>query len=88
MRAQIEQLADRKRTLVASIALSGADKKSLGREIGQVNEALASLMEPLRVELAHRLEALAAQQADAAVLSDRTYPLCYWSPLEVARRAR
>ena len=83
-RLQMEDLAASKGALVASIAAPGADKKLLGRRIREVNEQLAAHLEPLRAELTERLDTLTSEQAAVDVLMDRTYPFCYWSPLEVA----
>jgi hypothetical protein len=83
-RGAIEDLAVRKRRLVTAIGAPGADKKTLGLEIRSVNEAMAARLEPLQAQLEERLEGLLSQQAAAEVLTDRTYPFCFWSPLEVA----
>ena len=77
-------LAEEKRDLVEAISMPGADKKSLGARIREVNVELAGLVEPLAEELRDRRERLVAQQLDAEVLTDRTYPFCLWSPVEVA----
>lgn len=77
-------LAREKASLVASIAEPGADKKTLGMRIKEVNAELARLLEPLREQWAAELSQLEAQVAHAEILTDRTYPYAFWSPHEVA----
>jgi hypothetical protein len=77
------ELADRKRELVEAIAQPDADKKRLGREIREVNQEIGSLLEPLEIRLRDRLEEAEREHAAAGVLTDRSYPFCLWSPLEV-----
>ena len=81
-------LAAEKATLVSAIAQPDANKKALGLRIRGVNAELAALLAPLREALASELAALESQQATSSILTDRTYPLCFWSPLEVADKAR
>jgi hypothetical protein len=81
-------LAAEKSELVAAIAVPGADKKALGLRIRGVNAELAELLAPLRDSLADELARLESQQATSEILTDRTYPLCFWSPLEIADKAR
>lgn len=83
-RRRAELLVDEKRSLVDAIAVPDADKKALGGRIRMVNEQLSALLEPLRAELEARQERLVAEQAAADILTDRTYPFCFWSPAEVA----
>ncbi len=86
--AAASRLAAEKTDLVAAIAATGADKKALGLRIRAVNEELAGLFEPYRRQLAAELEQLMGMKAVSEVLTDRTYPFCYWSPSEVADKAR
>jgi hypothetical protein len=86
-RAAAQSLMADKRRLVVEIGIPGADKKTLGKRIREVNDELSGLLEPLRVELEARQERLVAEQAAAEVLTDRTYPFCFWSPAEVADKA-
>jgi len=87
-REKARRLSAEKRDLVGAIAEPGADKKSLGSRIRQVNEELGELLEPLRVALTADLAALEAQRAAADVFTDRTYPFCFWSPEEIADKVR
>lgn len=77
-------LAEEKQALVAEISTPGADRKSLGARIREVNNELASLVEPLAAELRERRQRFVSQQRDAEIVTDRTYPFCLWSPAEVA----
>ena len=73
---------------MAEIALPGADKKQLGARIRENNAELSLVLEPLRQELVAELASLESQYAASEILTDRTYPFCFWSPLEVADKAR
>jgi hypothetical protein len=81
-------LAEEKSSLVGAIAAPDAEKKSLGLRIREVNAELSALLEPLRVFLEAELEGLESQRAASEILTDRTYPFCFWSPQEVADKAR
>jgi hypothetical protein len=81
-------LAREKVELVTAIAAEGADKKSLGASIREVNEALAGMFEPYQRQLPEELDQLAQLRDASGVLTDRTYPFCLWSPSEVADKAR
>ncbi len=81
-------LAAEKRALIEAIGAEGADRKALGLEIRARNEELAVLLEPLADELRETRERLVAQVEAADVFTDRTYPYCFWSPDEVADKAR
>jgi len=87
-RTRALDLAAEKATLVTAIAAPGADKKALGIRIREVNADLGTLLAPLRQSLEARLASLESQQAASEILTDRTYALCFWSPLEVADKAR
>ncbi len=87
-REAAEALATRKKELVEAIAVAGADRKELGREIRETNQALASAIEPVRREIAAELETVRAARAACAVLTDRTYPFCLWDPREVMDKVR
>lgn len=86
--ARAVALAAEKTSLVAAIAAPGADKKLLGLRIREVNADLSSLLAPLKDELAVELASLESQFAASEILTDRTYPFCFWSPEEVADKAR
>jgi hypothetical protein len=81
-------LADEKGRLTAEIRAEGADKKALGKRIREVNEDLAALLRPLADELGREIESLKAQLEAADIMTDRTYPFCFWSPEEVADKLR
>jgi len=78
-------LADEKRRLVEAIAHEGADKKTIGRRIREINEELAMLMSPLAEQAAADVERLRAQRETAEVLRDRSYPVL---PVGSARGGR
>ena len=82
------ELAAEKTRLVSAIASPDADKKALGLRIREVNAALAELLAPLREGMEAEVAALEGQLAASEILTDRTYPFCFWSPLEVADKAR
>lgn len=87
-RARAVALAQEKTQLVAEIAAEGADKKALGKRIREVNEGLAAMLEPIESQMRQDLEQLRQMQAESGILTDRTYPFCYWNPSEVADKAR
>lgn len=86
--AQARSLAAEKSALVAQIAEAGADKKVLGRRIREVNVELARMMAPVREEYLAEVERLKEQRDAAGILTERTYPYCFWSPQEIADKAR
>lgn len=77
-------LATEKERLIEEISGPDADRKALGIRIREINEMLSGLVEPLAADLHARRARLLAQQRDAEILTDRTYPFCLWSPAEVA----
>lgn len=77
-------LAAEKSELTGAISVPGANKKALGARIRAVNEELRELLQPLAEELAGELDSLRAQRETADIMTDRTYPFCFWSPEEVA----
>ncbi len=81
-------LAGEKARLVDAIQSADADKKSIGLAIREVNAELAELLSPLAQELRSLLSQLEGQLAATEVLTDRTYPYCLWSPLEVQDKVR
>lgn len=80
-------LADEKARLVTEISQPDADRKSLGMRIRQVNEELAGIVSPLRQALEDDLRRLEGMYRAAEILTDRTYPFCFWDPSEVADKA-
>ncbi|HEY5506562.1 MAG TPA: hypothetical protein VIK83_03630, partial [Coriobacteriia bacterium] len=81
-------LAAEKAELVASIAREGADRKTIGLRIREVNTELAALMEPIRLQLREELDSLSQMREAREILTDRTYPFCFWDPSEIADKAR
>jgi len=86
--ARAVALAGEKCRLVAAIAQPDADKKSIGARIREVNAELAALLAPWERELESDLEDLRRMQQASEILTDRTYPFCFWSPEEIADKAR
>jgi hypothetical protein len=87
-RVMAQELAAEKDRLVVAIAADGADKKTLGKAIRDVNGQLAATLAPFERQLQEELDDLLAMQSAAEILTDRTYPFCFWSPSEVADKAR
>jgi hypothetical protein len=83
-----QALAAEKARLVTAIAEADADKKALGKQIRDVNEKLAGQLAPHQRQIEEELDDLLAMRAAAEVLTDRTYPFCFWSPAEVADKVR
>ncbi len=81
-------LAAEKMELTAAIARPGADRKTLGSRIREVNDALREVLVPLGQELARAVEELRAARDASEILEDRTYPFCYWDPRAIAEIAR
>lgn len=81
-------LVRRKAQLVSDIGRPGADRKSLGIEIKAVNAQLAAVLEPVRLELEAELTRLSELRAAVEIIEDRTYPFCFFDPLEVAALVR
>lgn len=87
-RDRAAHLAAEKTRLVGQIKGPDADKKTIGLAIRAVNAELAELLSPLAQELRSELAQLEGQLAASEVLTDRTYPYCLWSPLEVQDKVR
>jgi hypothetical protein len=81
-------LAGEKERLVGEIAAPGADKKALGGRIREVNARLAVLLAPVERDLESDLDELRRMRQASEILTDRTYPFCFWSPEEIADKAR
>jgi hypothetical protein len=86
-RARATALAAEKAECVEAMAAPDAAKKALGLRIREINEELATTVAPLRLALGTELASLELQQEASEILTDRTYPFCFWSPLEVANKA-
>lgn len=87
-RAAAQETAAEKARLVTEIAAHGVDKKTIGKSIRDVNERLAAQLAPFARQLQEALDELLQMQEASAILTDRTYPFCFWSPSEVADKAR
>ncbi len=77
-------LAAEKTELVSLISKPGADKKALGLRIREVNAELAGILASLRASFSAELSSLELQRAATEILTDRTYPYCFWDPMEIA----
>jgi len=83
-RDRATDLAAEKTRLIERIATPGADKKALGSRIREVNAELGQVLEPLRSAYETELDGLEAARAAGEILTDRTYPFCFWDPSEIA----
>ncbi len=83
---EVAVLAEEKARLVSAISAPGADKKELGRAIRGLNSEMAALFAPYRERLEAELVHLRALKDAGAILKDRTYPFCFWSPDEIAAK--
>jgi len=79
-------LAAEKKALVMAIAQPDADRKTIGIRIREVNTELAAVLEPLRHRYQAELSALEEGLKAAEVLTDRTYPFCFWDPMRIAEK--
>ncbi len=86
--ARANALAADKARLVEQIAAPGADKKTLGRRIREVNAELASMLEPIERQMKTQVDQLRQLREASEVLTDRTYPFCFWSPEEISDKVR
>jgi hypothetical protein len=86
-RLHATRLAAEKRELVGRIGVHGADKKALGARIREVNSELAEVLAPVREELEAELASLTRQAQANDILTDRTYPFCFWDPREIQDKA-
>lgn len=87
-RTRGEALVREKRRLVEEVERPGADKRTLGARIREVNREMKDLLAPHARELMGELEALRRQRNAYDVLTDRTYPFCFWNPIEVLDKTR
>jgi hypothetical protein len=83
-----EVLVAEKQDMVRAIALPGADKKALGARIREVNADLTALLAPIKDDLTERQAELTRLRGARDILTDRTYPFCFWDPGEIADKAR
>jgi hypothetical protein len=87
-RTRAEELARKKASLVAEIGQPGADRKTLGLAIRDVNAELTGVLAPLLAETRATLARVRSERDASAILTDRTYPYCLWDPREVADKVR
>lgn len=87
-REYVEALVRRKAEAVAAISAPGADRKTLGGAIRELNSELTELLEPVRRDLEEELALVRAERDASGVLTDRTYPYCLWDPREVMDKVR
>ena len=80
-------LAQEKTALVAEIAAPEADRKALGLRIREVNDELAGMLGPIERQMREQLDQLKQLREASDILTDRTYPFCFWSPEEIADKA-
>ncbi len=69
-----------KRSLTDDIKAPGANKKEMGRRLGEINNALKSLLEPLKKELLAKTAALESELNKYEVLADREFPYFLYPP--------
>ena len=81
-------LAQEKSDLVEEIRATDADRKTIGRKIREVNDELAAMLAPIERQLQDELAQLRQLREASEILTDRTYPYCFWSPQEIADKAR
>lgn len=86
--ARAGALVAEKQALVAAIAVPDADKKALGARIRAVNDELAELLAPIKQDLTERMDRLLQMRDAGDILTDRTYPFCFWDPGEIADKVR
>lgn len=79
-------LSEEKKRLIEAISHPDADKKALSSRIRIVNTELARLITPLRQVMEDDLERLESTRALGEILTDRTYPFCFWNPADIADR--
>jgi len=82
------ELAAEKKALVTAIGQPDADRKAIGIRIREVNTELAGALEPLKRQYQAELSALEEGLTASDVLTDRTYPFCFWDPAMIAEQVR
>lgn len=88
VRSAALDLVARKTDLVRRIAEPDADRKTLGLSIREVNAELAGMLAPVREELEAGLADVEDALRSREILTDRTYPFCFWDPGQIAELAR
>lgn len=84
-RADLERAVGEKRDVLSAIASEGSDRKALGIRIKELNALIAVVLTPVREILERELADAEAEEAQRAVLEDRTYSWCLFDPGEVDR---
>ncbi|MBI5231931.1 MAG: hypothetical protein HY876_07185 [Coriobacteriales bacterium] len=82
------ELAAQKAALRRAISADGADKKTIGLRIREVNAELGEVLAPFGKELEAEHARLVEQREATEIFVDRTYPYAFWSPLEIADKVR
>ncbi len=80
---EARELVQEKTRLVAQITSEGADRKTLGARIRDVNERMATLAAPVVGAAEQELGRLEQAREAEEIVRDRTYAFCLWDPLEV-----
>jgi hypothetical protein len=76
-------LAEEKARLIERVASPDIDKRELSAMIRKINGELRTMLGPLEARITEDLRTLEDQLAASEVLTDRTYPFCFWDPREV-----
>lgn len=86
-RERAAELAAEKERATADIAKPDADRKALGLRIREINATLGSMLTTQKATLEAELAEVKLRHMESEILTDRTYPYCFWSPSEMAERA-
>lgn len=87
-RRRAADLATEKAALIVEINGEGADRKTIGLRIRDINKELAAMLAPLRAKYQRELDELVQRTEAAEAMTDRTYPFCLWSAEQVADAIR
>lgn len=79
----IEPLKLAKEALIAKIGGPGADKRSLGREIGLLNRKMSQLLGPVKQTVTAELGRLEKLQKECEAARSRDYPYFFYRPEQV-----
>lgn len=74
------ELVAEKKSLRAAIAVPGADKKTMGKRIAEINNELNSLMGPVTHDLERRIAAAEKALSRHEALADREFPYFLYPP--------
>jgi hypothetical protein len=75
-----EDLLDEKKKLTEGIKIPGANKKEMGRRLGEINETLKAGLGPVKTELAEKIASLESELNRYEVLADRELPFFLFPP--------